>query len=143
MRPHLASLVEDFRRHGRDRAVVTYSGVRRHITTYDELAQLTGRFAAEYVRRGLKPGDRVVLWGENSAEWIAAFFGCMLRGLLAVPLDVTGSAAFAARVLADTPPALVAADATRLEQLPTKTASLALESARTELPRQPLFTVDA
>jgi len=142
MRPHLASLVEDFRRHGRDRAVVTYSGVRRHATTYAELAQLAGRFAAEYERRGLKPGDRVVLWGENSAEWIAAFFGCLLRGLLVVPLDVTGSTAFAERVLADTTPALVIADAMRLAQLPANTRVLALESARAELPQEPLFTVD-
>jgi len=142
MRPHLASLVEDFRRHGRDRAVVTYSGVRHYATTYAELAQLTGRFAAEYERHGLKPGDRVVLWGENSAAWIAAFFGCILRGLLVVPLDVTGSTAFAERVLADTTPALVIADAMRLAQLPANTPVFALESARAELPQEPLFTVD-
>ena len=67
--------------------MVVYRGNRRYATTYAELAQLAGRFSAELARRGIAPGDRVVLWGENSAEWIAAFFGCLLRGVIAVPLD--------------------------------------------------------
>ena len=101
MRPHLATLVEDFRRHGAQTAVVVYRGNRRYATSYAELANLTGRFSAELGRRGIGPGERVVLWGENSAEWIAAFFGCLLRGVVAVPLDLAGSPAFAARVIAD------------------------------------------
>jgi len=142
MRPHLASLVEDFRRHGRDRAVVTYSGVRRHITTYDELAQLTGRFAAEYVRRGLEPGDRVVLWGENSAEWIAAFFGCLLDGIIVVPLDVNGSVDFAERVIADVSPRLVVGDAEKLKLIGPSIAQIQLENAADVLPPRPTFFVN-
>jgi len=99
MRPHLASLVEDFRRAGGQIAIVQYRGVRRYATSYAEVAELAGRFSAELQRRGAKPGDRVVLWGENSAAWIGAFFGCLLRGVLAVPLDVTGSREFAAKVI--------------------------------------------
>ena len=95
MRPHLASLVNDLRRNGRQTAIVRNHGVRRHATTYADLATLAGRFSAELSRRGIAPGDRVVLWGENSAEWVAAFFGCLLRGVLAVPLDAAGSPDFA------------------------------------------------
>ena len=98
MRTHLASLVEDFRSHATETAVVSHRGVRRYATTYGDLAQLTGRFAAELERRGILPGERVVLWGENSADWIAAFFACLLRGVLAVPLDAAGSTHFAERV---------------------------------------------
>ncbi len=65
-----------------------------------------------------EPGDRVLLWAENSAEWIAAFYGCLLRGVLAVPLDAIGSAEFAARVAADVAPKLAVGDALLLEQLP-------------------------
>jgi len=95
MRDHLATLLDDFRRFGREIAVVRYQGNRRRVTSYGELARLAGRFAALLVARGIKPGDRVLLWGENSAEWIAAFHGCMLRGVLAVPLDATGTASLA------------------------------------------------
>ncbi|MGO4213805.1 AMP-binding protein, partial [Terriglobus sp. YAF25] len=71
--------------------MVAYRGNRRYPTTYGELAELAGRFAAELERRGMAPGERVVLWGENSAEWLGVFFGCLLRGVIAVPLDAAGS----------------------------------------------------
>ena len=142
MRPHLASLVNDFRRNGRQIAIVRYRGVRRHVTTYGDLATLAGRFSAELDRRGIVPGNRVVLWGENSAEWVAAFFGCLLRGVLAVPLDAAGSVDFAARVIADVAPKLIVADAPRVAGLPAETAQLLLDDLASLLPAQPFFTVD-
>ena len=117
MRDHLASLIDDFRALGREIAVVHYQGNRRRVTTYGELARLAGRFAALLAARTIGPGDRVLVWGENSAEWIAAFYGCMLRGVLAVPLDANGTAEFAARVAADVSPKLAVGDALLLEKL--------------------------
>jgi long-chain acyl-CoA synthetase len=120
MRDHLATLLDDFRRYGREVAVVRYQGNRRRVTTYGEIAHLAGRFAALLNQRGIGPGDRVLLWAENSAEWIAAFHGCMLRGVLAVPLDAIGTVEFAARVTADVAPKLTVGDALLLGQLPTE-----------------------
>jgi long-chain acyl-CoA synthetase len=142
VRPHLASLVDDLRRNRRRIAIVRIRGVRRHATTYAELATLAGRFSAELHRRGIGPGDRVVLWGENSAEWVGAFFGCLLRGVLAVPLDAAGSAEFAARVMADVAPRLILADDPRLAALPTDPPNLSLDDLANSLPGEPLFTVD-
>jgi long-chain acyl-CoA synthetase len=117
MRDNLATLVEDFRRYGREVAVVRYQGNRRRVSTYYDIAQLAGRFAALLARHNIGPGDRVILWAENSAEWIAAFHGCILRGVLAVPLDAYGSAAFAIRVAADVKPKLAVGDLLLLRQL--------------------------
>jgi long-chain acyl-CoA synthetase len=78
---------------------------------------MAGRFAALLAHKGIGPGDRVVLWAENSAEWIAAFHGCILRGVLAVPLDAFGSADFASRVAYDINPKLAVGDALLLRQL--------------------------
>jgi long-chain acyl-CoA synthetase len=97
------------------------------VTTYAELAQLAGRFATLLESRGIQAGERVLLWGDNSAEWIVAFYGCMLRGVLAVPLDVTGSADFARRVAADVEPRLVVGDEALLRQLPAEYAQLRFE----------------
>jgi long-chain acyl-CoA synthetase len=141
LRPHLASLMEDLRRNGAQTAVVRYRGVRRHASTYADLAMLAGRFAAELDRRGVSPGERVVLWGENSAEWIGAFFGCLLRGVLAVPLDAAGSADFAARVIADVSPKLILADMPRLSALTATVPQLSLDELTQLLPAQPLFEV--
>jgi long-chain acyl-CoA synthetase len=117
MPDHLATLIDDFRQYHREIAVVRYRGNRRRVSTYGEIARLAGRFAALLVQKGIGPGDRVVLWAENSAEWIAAFHGCILRGVLAVPLDAFGSADFASRVTSDIKPRLAVGDALLIRQL--------------------------
>ena len=143
MRTHLASLVEDFRNHATETAVVSHRGIRRYATTYGELAQLAGRFAAELDRRAIAPGDRVVLWGANSAEWIAAFFGCLLRGVVAVPLDAAGAPEFALRVIRDVAPKLIVGDRALLDSLDGADASilLTLSGLAGSLPAQPNFAV--
>jgi long-chain acyl-CoA synthetase len=117
LREHLATLLDDFREIDREIAVVRYQGNRRRVTTYGELARFAGRFAALLEDRGIGPGDRLLLWAENSAEWIASFYGCMLRGVMVVPLDAFGSADFAARVAADVRPKLAVGDAVLLGKL--------------------------
>ena len=136
MREHLATLLDDFRRYGRQIAVVRFQGNRRRVTTYGELARLAGRFAALLERRGIGPGDRVLIWGENSAEWMAAFHGCILRGVLAVPLDAYGTAEFAQRVAADVKPKLAVGDALLLAQLPEEWPRIAFEDWPGALPEE-------
>jgi long-chain acyl-CoA synthetase len=141
VRLHLASLVEEFRRHAAETAVVAHRGNRRYATTYGELAELAGRFAAELCRRGMVPGDRVVLWGENSAEWLGVFFGCMLRGVIAVPLDAAGSTEFANRIVKDVSPKLVVGDRGLLACIEIDVPRLFLSEVNTQLPAVPMFAV--
>jgi long-chain acyl-CoA synthetase len=136
MRDHLGTLLDDFRRYDRQIAVVRHQGNRRRATSYGEIARLAGRFAALLAQRGIEQGDRVVLWGENSAEWIAAIHGCILRGVLAVPLDAYGTAEFAARVAADVRPKLVVGDALLLRQLPSEWPKLIFEDWPGALPAE-------
>ena len=136
MRAHLATLLDNFRQYDRDIAVVRYEGNRRRVTTYGELARLAGRFAALLERRGIGSGDRALLWGENSAEWIAVFFGCVMRGVLAVPLDAAGSAAFANRVAADVQPRLALGSILLLDQLGGDFPRVAFENLHSELPAE-------
>ncbi|MFZ0302342.1 MAG: AMP-binding protein [Terracidiphilus sp.] len=126
MRDHLATLLDDFKRYGRNIAVVRHQGNRRRATTYADLAALAGRFAAMLEQRGVAEGDRVLLWAENSAEWLAAFHGCLRRGVLIVPLDANGSLDFAARVAADVNPKLAVGDSVLLDEL---------KRARPEIPQ--------
>ncbi len=144
MRKHLATLVEDFERHGKQIAIVSYPGNRRVVTTYAELAILAGRFSRMLADRGVAPGERVLLWGANSAEWVAAFFGCVLRGVIAVPLDAAGSIDFATRVIADVTPRLIVGDREHLQKLPQESAQeseakIAFEDFSSMLPRSPML----
>jgi long-chain acyl-CoA synthetase len=134
MRPHTATLLNDWRANGSQTAVVTYTGNRATRTTYAQLLELTQRFATLLEQRKIRQGDRVVLWGHNSAEWLVVFFGCITRGVLIVPLDATGSPQFAQRVIAATTPALIVGDANLLTQLEGNTPTLTLETLASELP---------
>src|SRR5258708_25788899 len=69
--------------------------------SYGQVAELAFRFVRELESRGISKGDRVMLWGDNSAEWVAAFLGCMLRGAVAVPMDKIAATDFARRVADD------------------------------------------
>jgi long-chain acyl-CoA synthetase len=142
MRDHLATLLDDFRRYDRQIAVVRYRGIRRRATTYGELARLAGRFAALLVELGIEPGDRVLIWAENSAEWMAAFYGCLLRGALAVPLDAYGSVEFAKRVAADVQPKLAVGDALLVRQLPADYQRIPFEEWLGVLPAEEAGPVD-
>ena len=81
--------------------------LRRKTWTYADLALASFCFARELETRGIGRGDRILLWAENSPEWVAAFYGIILRGAIAVPLDEQGSANFAARVCQQTEPKLL------------------------------------
>lgn len=142
MRQHLATFVQDFERHGNQIAVVTYPGNRRVATSYKELAALAGRFSRSFAEHGIQPGNRILLWGVNSAEWAAAFFGCVLRGILVVPLDAAGSAEFAASVIADVSPRLIVGDRQLLQMLSGSEPTLSLQDLQT-LPPKPLLTPES
>ncbi len=117
-------------------------GNRRRTTTYAELARLSGRFAALLEDRGIASGERVLIWAENSAEWIAAFYGCMLRGVLAVPLDAFGSPDFAARVAEDVQPKLAVGDAPLLRKLSPEWPVLAFDGWPDALPEREAVAIE-
>ena len=135
----MATLVADFRRYGEQIAVVTHRGNRRFSSTYARLAELSARCAHAFDHRGLEPGDRVLLWGNNSVEWVATFFGCILRGIVAVPLDAAGSLELAQRVVAEVQPRLLVGDLVLLEKLNAEIPRLGFEGFWSGLPA-PDFT---
>jgi long-chain acyl-CoA synthetase len=87
-----------FHAHRNERAYGQHRGYRMEWFTYGHVIEMASRFCRELEARRIGKGDRVMLWGENSAEWVAAFFGCAIRGVIVVPMDNGASAEFAARV---------------------------------------------
>jgi long-chain acyl-CoA synthetase len=85
----------NFRAHRDERAYGQRRGYRMEWFTYGQVLEMALRFCKELEARGIGKGERVMLWGENCAEWVAAFFGCALRGVVVVPMDDGASAEFA------------------------------------------------
>ncbi len=101
--------------------LVRACGLRRVRWSYERVVLTARRFARELEARGVARGERVLLCGENSAEWVAAFWGCLLRGAVVVPLDKESSTEFLSTVLQQTDArmALAGAGVPALERLPT------------------------
>jgi long-chain acyl-CoA synthetase len=90
---------ENYRAHRQERACRQRRGYRTESFTYGEILEMACGFACKLEARGIAKGERVMVWGENCAEWVAVFFGCALRGVIVVPMDDASTADFAMRVV--------------------------------------------
>ncbi|HEY8460896.1 MAG TPA: AMP-binding protein, partial [Blastocatellia bacterium] len=97
MRETIHSLLDQTLERSDEMAIAGQRGLRIRRWSYGQLARASFQFARELESRGIGKGDRVIFWGENSPEWVAAFFGCLLRGAVAVPLDEQSAPDFAMR----------------------------------------------
>jgi long-chain acyl-CoA synthetase len=97
-RESLVEFVGEYGAKSENFAVVYRRGYRTERWSYRRVHEEACRFARELEARGIAKGDAVVVWGAASGEWVAVFFGCMLRGAVIVPLDAGATAAFASRV---------------------------------------------
>lgn len=94
----LADYLARFESLGEEIAYAERQGYRTVRCNYRDVAHRAYGFAAELEARGIRKGDRVMLWGPNSASWVAAFFACAYRGVVAVPMDDAAAPDFAGRV---------------------------------------------
>src|SRR5882762_8926526 len=113
----IADFLDVFVRHGGECMYIQRRGYRTERWSYQRVAQTAYRFARELEAGGVGKGDRVMIWNENSAEWVAAFFGCALRGAIAVPMDDGASADFAHRVCEQVNAQLVICSTKRAAQI--------------------------
>jgi len=70
------------------------NGYRSWKYTYAQVGLAAHRFAARLGELNIGKGDKVILWSENRPEWIAAFWGCVLAGVIVVPIDYRASFRF-------------------------------------------------
>jgi long-chain acyl-CoA synthetase len=94
----VASYLDDFLSRGNGTAFSHRHGLRVKRWSYRQIANTAMRFARELEARRIAKGDRVLLWAKNSPEWVSAFFGCLLRGVIVVPLDLQSEPGFVKRV---------------------------------------------
>jgi len=96
-RDTLIDFFHDFSR-ARGEFLVYDDGFRSRSWSYADLTTRAIHFAARLDDLGLRKGDAVVFWSENRPEWIAAFWACLLRGIVVVPIDYRSSQDFLLRV---------------------------------------------
>ena len=95
----LLDFVAQYAARGNEIAVRYRRGYRMETWSYARIIQEANRLARELESCGIGKGDAVLLLGENSPEWIIAFFGCLLRGAVIVPLDHGSTLEFVSRIV--------------------------------------------
>jgi long-chain acyl-CoA synthetase len=73
-------------------------GYRRRRHSYEDVARAARGFARKLAAAGLTKDDKVVFWGENRPEWLVCYWGCLISGVIVVPLDYRSSADFVEKV---------------------------------------------
>jgi len=114
-RKNLLSLFAEFARYGGDVAVGQTRGYRREKMTYSELHARVLFWSSVLAGRGIMPGDRILLWGSNSDEWVACFWGILLRGGVVVPMAAAAAPKYVQRVIKDAGVKLVLRDRQQME----------------------------
>lgn len=130
---------ENFQAHREECAYRQRRGYRTESFTYGQVLDTAFGLGRELETRGISKGDRVGLWGENSAEWVAAFFGCALRGVVVVAMDDGSATDFAMRVYQKVSARLLIASRCHLEECAgaeSKIASLNLEDLAQNVDRR-------
>src|SRR5260221_5004456 len=128
-RTNLTSLLAQFARFGGDAAVVHRRGYRREKRTYAELHADAIFWNFALGMKEVEAGDRVLLWGANSAEWVGCFWAIQLRGAIAVPMDAGANVEFVRKTVRDAGVKLILQDR-KLSALEAGIPSLSLDDLR-------------
>lgn len=105
-RDTLLDFFEDYS--GSSESFLVYDdGFRSYRFSYRETAAAARGFAAELRRRGIGAGEKVMVWSENRPEWIFALWGCLLQGVVLVPVDYRSSPALLVKIAGVTAARLV------------------------------------
>lgn len=83
----LLDLIDALPRHGTRRAAGFAGEHGARWWTYRELHEMAHRAARILASHHITQGQRILLHGPNSPEWVAFFLGAALRGIVVVPVD--------------------------------------------------------
>ncbi len=94
----LLDLLSEVRELDAREAIRSFDGYRTQSHSYRQLYGRIGGCVRLLDGMGFQKGDRLVIWGENRPEWVIAFWACLARGGVVVPLDFHSSPQFVNRV---------------------------------------------
>ena len=68
-------------------ALTMKMGFRKINLTYKQVYELAQKIALMLEQEGLKKSDKVIIIAPNSPYWVCTFWACILKGIIAVPLN--------------------------------------------------------
>jgi len=90
--------------------LVGYRGYRKREWSFRDIREHILGLSLHLSESHIGKGDRVVLIGRSSPEWVVAFFAILHRGAIAIPLDPGSSQEFVSGIVQKTSPSLIICD---------------------------------
>lgn len=100
---------------------------------YYTIKEESTRLASQLQSQGVGPGERVVLWGANSPQWVTSYFAILKSGAIVVPFDVRATTNFLGKVAEATQPRLIIAGTPQIDDLPLSYGIPVLEMNRANI----------
>ncbi|MGA2882271.1 MAG: AMP-binding protein [Bryobacteraceae bacterium] len=91
----------------RDEFIIHDDGFRGFTFGYQDVASLARSFVARLRANGIKKGDAAMIWSESRPGWIAALWGCLLEGVIVVPVEPQSSPELFRKLVQKVQPRLV------------------------------------
>jgi malonyl-CoA/methylmalonyl-CoA synthetase len=121
-------MVEALRRGAAEGRVLIRQGPGPAVS-YGEALARAGGYAAALARQGVKPGDRVAVQVEKTAEALWLYLGCLRAGAVFLPLNPAYTAAETTFFLRDADVALFVAEPARIAEMASPAAVTLAELA--------------
>jgi long-chain acyl-CoA synthetase len=102
----------------------------RRVVSFADLAEQADVVADAFRAAGAVHGDRVLLLGANSIDWVVAFWACATSGLVAVPGNSWWSDEEIAHAVRTVAPRVAVVDGQRREKLPPHVPTLTFADVR-------------
>ncbi len=100
-----ADFIDQLERHGNKRALVDANTAKS--LSYTQLVSQTRMVAASLQERGLKPGERIVLYDVPGIAWVPIFLAAQLAHIIVVPVDTRASMDLVRSMIKKTKPRLI------------------------------------
>lgn len=80
---------------------------RSVVWSYSQFYNFATGIAKILEEKGLDKQERVLIWAKNSPYWLGAFFGCLLKGIIVVPIHTPSQPQFIKKVASQTEAKLI------------------------------------
>jgi len=86
---NIQNLIEDYLTSNKDKDIISQKkGYRIFSMKGKELDEKIKKTRILLEKSKIKKGDKIIIIGNNSIEWIVVYFSCILSGIIVVPLDI-------------------------------------------------------
>ena len=112
----MSNVFKHFTQHHEESKPFLIAPTGQPIATYGDLHRSTAQYLSALISLGLRPGDRVAVQVEKSAEVLFLYFACLRGGFIYLALNTAYQKEEVRYFLSDAEPALFVADPSKAEE---------------------------